>query len=180
MKWAQRAFILLLVGLISATFAPIPRTNAHGLGNQQLEQVAAGPYLVTVWTDPTTVTTKEDLHVTISVQDRAKDFVLNADVQVVASLDANTENRETATHEKAVQKLFYEAPMRLEIIGTWDISVTIESELGVGEVGFDLAVEEGKDDFTRWLWPGLGVAGVIIVVGIGAFRLTKMRKERGS
>jgi hypothetical protein len=180
MKWAQWAFVLLLMGLFSATFASIPRTDAHGLGNQQLEQVEAGPYLVTVWTDPKEPTTDKELHVTISVQDRAKDFVLNADVQVVASLDTNTENRETATHEKAVQKLFYEAPMRLETVGTWDISVTVESELGVGEVGFDLAVEEGKNDFTRWLWPGLGVAGVIIVAGIGAFRLTKMRKERGS
>jgi hypothetical protein len=177
MKWGRLWVGILLLG---ATFVPIELIDAHGLGNQQLEQVAAGPYLVTVWTDPTTVTTQEDLHVTISVQDHAKDFVLNADVQVVANLDANTENRETATHEKAVQKLFYEAPMRLEAIGTWHISITIEGELGAGEVGFDLVVEEGKDDFTRWLLPGLGIVGVVIVVGIGASRLTKMRKERGS
>lgn len=174
MKWLLSVTAFVLLG---ATI-PLAQTDAHGLGNQQLEQVEAGPYLVSAWTDPKEVTVDDELHVTVSVQDREKDFVLEADVEVQATLesDAAVTKSQWATHDRAAQKLFYEAPLRLEPTGQWQITIIIDSDLGHGEASFDLEVAEATTDWTRWLWPAVGLAAVVIVLTFGASRATKARR----
>ncbi len=165
----------IMIAFLGATFVPIARTDAHGLGNQQLEQVEAGPYLVSAWTDPKNVTVEDELHVTISVQDREKDFILEADVQVnaVLAIDETVTESQQATHDNAAQKLFYEAPMRLDKTGQWHLAIVIESELGQGEASFELEVVEASNNWTRWLWPVIGIAAVVIVLAFGMYRKNK-------
>ncbi len=167
--------MVIVIVLLSATFVPMARTDAHGLGNQQLEQVEAGPYLVSAWTDPKNVTVEDELHVTVSVQDQEKDFILEADVQINAVLaaDPTITESERATHDNAAQKLFYEAPMRLNKTGQWHMTIVIESELGQGTASFDLAVVEASNNWTRWLWPAIGIAAVALVLAFGMYRKNK-------
>ncbi|MBI5929552.1 MAG: hypothetical protein HY862_09600 [Chloroflexi bacterium] len=171
----MKRFLMVVAVFFAATFVPMARTDAHGLGNQQLEQVEAGPYLVSVWTDPKNVTTQNNLHITISVQDHEKDFVLDADVQVKAVLvaDSNITQLHTASHDNAIQKMFYEAKLRLNQTGQWHITIGIDSELGQGEASFDLRVAEASDSWTRWLWPALGVTTVLVILVFGMYRKTR-------
>jgi hypothetical protein len=190
----KRLFIgkaaLFLIGagatLLSLSHAgSVSPINAHGLGNRQLEQVEAGPYLISAWSDPETLKVGEELHITVSVQDKNEEFVLDADVQVRANLetDFNQQASARATHENAVQKMFYEAELKLRQAGRWQITLTIEAEPGIGEATFSLPVESGNagDDEAPWLWIGAGLAGLGLMVGLGIQRIRQNRfQEKGN
>ncbi|MBZ0316097.1 MAG: hypothetical protein K8L91_06745 [Anaerolineae bacterium] len=175
----MKRFGLWLV-LLGATFIPMARTDAHGLGNQKLEQVEAGPYLVSAWTDPKDVSVEDELHITVSVQDQEKDFILDADVQINAVLasDSSTTKSQQATHDNAAQKLFYEAPLRLDKTGRWQITIVIDGELGQGTASFELDVVEASNKWTRWLWPALGITAVVIILAFGM--MYRKNKPQGS
>ncbi len=127
--------LLLVLGVVSG----LPRqTQAHGLGQQQLERVAAGPFLVSAWTDPIEANSQDELHVTVALED-SEGLVLNADITITLTQDERI-LRDTATHEKAVNKLQYEGRFRPSS-GTWQIEIVAQDGNRMGSAGFSLAVE---------------------------------------
>lgn len=131
---------------------------AHGLGRQQLERVPVGDYRVTVWTDPVTVRTNDELHVTVAVEDEGG-LVLEMDVEVIAS-HVDQEQWAAATHENAVNKLHYEAPFRLEQDGIWQITIVLRPN--IGEASFELEVEPAERTIP-WRWIVAGLTGLLVI-----------------
>ncbi len=148
----KRGFVLI-VWLVLIT-QPLSAT-AHSLGRQQLERVPVGDYLVTAWTDPVDVQTDDELHVTVAIEDNGG-LVLDMDVAVIATLN-DEQVRAAATHENAVNKLHYEAPMRLEQEGMWQVTIALQA----GEASFELEVKPAERSIP-WKWIGGGVIGLLV------------------
>lgn len=133
---------------------------AHGLGKQQLERVEAGPFRVTVWTDPIQIQAEKELHVTVAVED-AEGLVLNADVNVVA-VKGSKRISAKATHDQSANKLHYEAQLVPDEAGEWEIIISVENEVGGGMVGFRVDVDKKKTTLPYGWIAGM-VIGLVVI-----------------
>jgi hypothetical protein len=152
---------------------------AHGGGVPQLTNAEAGPYWVSVWTQPDPLRVGE-AHITVAVSepgDLAGGIrepgapVLNAAVQLLFEpVDGPGEARTvTATHEGAANRLYYEADMELTETGRWNVAISIDGPSGTGETGFDAQVSPPRA--FNWAYViGLGLAGVVVVGVVQRFR----------
>ena len=126
------AFVLtLLTGIL----LPAPLTAHGGIGVQHLNNVPAGPYRVYVWSDPEPPEVGE-YHVAIALTENIEGDstgldggpVLDASVTVELM---HTESGETlsarATHDDALNKLFYVASFEPARQGNWSVQVHIVS-----------------------------------------------------
>ncbi|NDJ84698.1 MAG: hypothetical protein GYB66_02325 [Chloroflexi bacterium] len=166
--------LLLLIGSV----IPDRAVRSHGLGKQQLERVETGPFRVSAWTDPLSIDTDDELHVTIAIEDE-RGLVLNADIEVKAVYgdDDAIQERARATHDNAANKLHYEAPLTLPREGRWDLTVTIETDQGSGEASFDLTVEAAETSIP-WSWIGGGIGGVLVIGFVVGNRIRLARQEK--
>jgi hypothetical protein len=166
--------------LFMALILPIAAIEAHGLGRQQLERAEVGPFLVTAWTDPDPVRADSELHVTIGIE-YENGLLLDAQVTVSAIHNDDPDQRETAraTHENAVNKLHYEAPLRLEKGGRWQVTIAIADDEGDGQVSFDLDVESEASNSLPYTWIGAGLIGIFLagVAVINRLRLNREQKK---
>jgi len=139
LTWLGLALILL--------FAPRP-IQAHGGGTPQLINAEAGPYWVSVWTDPDPIRVGE-FHTTVAISEapeprtgtrEAGDLVLDAAVLVrVEPLSQGGETLvATATRDNAVNKLFYEADLTLPAEGQWHVDIQVDGAAGTGNASFDI------------------------------------------
>lgn len=119
--------------LLFAAFSP-SRLLAHaGVGIQHLNNVLAGPYRVFVWSDPEPPTVGE-YHVTVALTENVTGDTTGLagapilDAYVIVEI-THTESGETlsarATHDDALNKLFYEASFAPEERGAWSVQVRI-------------------------------------------------------
>lgn len=121
---------LLAVALALSLLLPASVVWGHGGGEPFLSDVAAGPYSLYVWLDPLPAQTGE-LHVTVSVNvpvDGASEPVTDLPVLMRARHPDGWEVEASATHENALNKLFYEGRLDLQQAGTW----TIDLQMGDG------------------------------------------------
>jgi hypothetical protein len=134
---------------------------AHGGGAPQLTNATAGPYRVSVWTEPDPARVGE-LHV--NTRDGG-DLVLDA--AVLVQVEPVGWSGETliaaATRDNAVNKLFYEADFDLPAEGDWRVEVQVDGPAGAGSTAFDvdaLPPSTLNNLFgLGWpLWAGLGLA----------------------
>lgn len=116
---------LLAVALALSLLLPASVVWGHGGGEPFLSDVAAGPYSLYVWLDPLPAQTGE-LHVTVSVNvpvDDASEPVTGLPVLMRARHPDGWEVEAPATHENALNKLFYEGRLDLQQAGTWTIDL---------------------------------------------------------
>ena len=176
----QAGLLALALVLIAASLLPLP-AGAHGGGDARLVNESAGPYLVTVWIDPTEPQVGE-LHITVAVSESSAGGegvaglpVLGADVLVQLSpVSADADPIEAvASHEQATNRLYYEADLELPAPGEWLVLVHVDGPLGAGGADFpiDVAAAPGID----WLTLLLGVAGVL-VIGVALLQLFRSRQ----
>lgn len=119
LRWSLAAVLALLL-LLSGSVV-----WGHGGGAPFLSDVAAGPYSLYVWLDPLPAQTGE-LHVTVSVNvpvDDASEPVTGLPVLMRARHPDGWEVEAPATHENALNKLFYEGRLDLQQAGTWTIDL---------------------------------------------------------
>jgi hypothetical protein len=182
---------LILLGLALLLLLGIRPAVAHGGGTPQLTNAEAGPYLVSVWTEPDPIRVGE-LHVTVAVLESPEpsssgreggDLVLDATVQV----DVKPVSREGqtlvayATRENAVNKLLYEADLDLPSEGQWRVGIQVEGPAGIGSAGFDIEAAPSStiNALKRLPWPvwaGLGL--VLLAVGWSIYTF-RSRDDRG-
>ena len=116
------AAVLALSLLLSAS-----AVWGHGGGEPFLSDVQVGPYSLYVWLDPLPAQTGE-LHVTVSVNLPATDGsepVTGLKVLMRATHPDGGVVEVPATHDNALNKLFYEGRLGLEQAGTWTIDLLI-------------------------------------------------------
>lgn len=126
---AKTILLLLLAGLL----LPAPLLAHGGVGVQHLNNVPAGPFRVYVWSDPEPPQVGE-YHVTVALTENiegdstglAGGPVLDAVVTVELT---HVESGETlsarATHDDALNKLYYEASFEPARQGNWTVRVSI-------------------------------------------------------
>ncbi len=110
------------------------RLLAHaGVGIQHLNNVLAGPYRVFVWSDPEPPTVGE-YHVTVALTENIEGDatglagapILDAFVTVeIIHAASGVTLTARATHDDALNKLFYEASFEPEKRGDWSVQVRI-------------------------------------------------------
>jgi hypothetical protein len=158
---------------------PTNLASAHGGGVPQLTNAEAGPYWVSVWTQPDPLRVGE-AHITVAVSEPGDSTVairepgapvLNAAVRVrLKPLEAQGETLMVdATHEGAANRLYYEADLELTETGRWHVAISIDGPSGSGEADFDAQVSPPRA--FNWVYViGLGLAGVVVVGVVQRFR----------
>ena len=157
MKLIRSATLFATLILLTTTTAA---AFAHGGGQLRVGPVAAGPYQVSVWTDPITPRTDQDLHVTVAVGDGVNNEpVLGADVVVTIYRHGEQTPLLTkpALSEDATNRLFYEVDTRLDEEGEYHIVVDVAGPDGSGQVDFLLTMESAVPLF--WLFVLLAAGG---------------------
>jgi hypothetical protein len=183
----------LLLFLVLTVALPTGVVSAHGGGVEQLANAEAGPYWVSVWTqpDPLRVGTA---HITVAVSDppptsgaqtadsgrtyrEAGPPVLDATVQVAFKpLEHSGETLiALAAHEDAANKLFYEADVELPETGHWRVDITVEGPAGTGSASFETQVFP-PSTFDWTLVGGLGLVGLVAVLMVQRFWNPKARE----
>lgn len=146
---------------------------AHGGGDARLTNVEAGPYWVSVWTQPDPLRVG-GAHVTVSVAEpgasetghrEAGPPVLNGTVEVrFEPLDrAGEPLASLATHEGAEIKLLYEADVELPETGRWQVVIAVEGPQGAGSTRFEVQVEPAAAVNWTWVGGGLGLVALVAV-----------------
>ncbi len=158
---------------------------AHGGGAPRLTNVDAGPYWVSVWTQPDPLQVGQ-AHITVAVSEptdaggerrEAGPPVLDATVEVqVKPLDHAGETLVVqATHEGASNKLFFEADVDLPETGRWQVSVAVAGPKGAGGASFEAQVS--PPSAFSWTWVGgLGLAALAGVWVVNRFRDQKVKE----
>ncbi|MFZ1754707.1 MAG: hypothetical protein WBO46_16070 [Caldilineaceae bacterium] len=169
--------VLLLLGFSYATVL------AHGgVGTQQINNLDLGPYRIWVWSDPEPPAVGE-YHVAVALTESldsdpngfAGEPVLGADVLV------EMENQTSgillvaqATHEDAVNKLFYEAVFSPEQTGVWEIRVIVQGPDGPVTASY---TDEIVPPTFPWMAVGGGLLAVVLAVAGVVLYVYTGRKE---
>ncbi len=127
------AAVLVVVSVVAA---PVLRANG---GTVRVSQHPSGPFLITVYTEPTPLRTG-DIDVSVLLQDReTRATVRGAAVTVRARAvgHAGTGGTFSATREQATNKLFQSAKFAIRGPGLWRFTVTARSADGEGRVSFE-------------------------------------------
>lgn len=176
----RRNLIFVILGLAIALL-PTP-ARAHGSGGAlQMNIVPAGPYQISLWTEPDPLTVG-NIHFNIAITTPPTDAtlneagapVLNADVTVTLTpVGGNGKSRTLrATHEGAVSKIFYNTDTDISTPGDWRITVTVSAAEGRGSANTIVTIAEASAPPSRWLWYGAGAA-VSLTVGLFLFRQSR-------
>lgn len=135
--------LALAISLLALIVVGAARVWAHGIGTPQVINAPAGPYLISVWTDPDPLRVGE-VHVTVAVTDPATESpILDASVMVQLEwLDVpSVILTAPATRENAALKIVYVAVFAPEQAGQWQGTVVVDGTEVTSEViKFDFLV----------------------------------------
>jgi len=166
--------------------------QAHGGGMPQLTNAEAGPYWVSVWTEPDPIRVG-DFHVTVAILQapepgasarEAGELVLDATVLVQAQSVSQVGEIliSPATRDNAVNKLFYEADLTLPAEGQWRVDIQVNGAAGAGSAAFEIEALPPSPfnslvGFGWPLWAGLGLA--LLAAGWW-FQMSRHRKSEAA
>ena len=149
---------LLLFSVLSAL--------AHGTGTPQLLNAPAGPYLLSVWTDPDPLRADET-HVVVAVGEPATQEIIVSDVTVTVRLrslaDPPVELVETAGTDDTNRLLFAAEFNGRVTPGRWQVGVSAAGARGASdEVTFEIDIAPARG--FNWLWLGVGGLGAAVML----------------
>jgi hypothetical protein len=155
------ALLLVLVWLALAG-----RAQAHGIGTPQLLNAAAGPYLLSAWTDPDPLRANET-HVVVAVSDPQTREPIVYDVEVTVTLTSLTDPTVSASAVAgvdSVNQLLYAAEFNDQLTpGRWRATVNVAGGRGASDpVSFELEIEPARR--VNWLWIGAGGMAALVAL----------------
>jgi hypothetical protein len=169
------ARVLALVGLalvIGSVAAPRGAVAGHG-GVVQLNRAAAGPYALSVWTQPTPARAGP-WRVDVAVMRAGGVAIGDAAVRVRAQPLGGPARPVEADAQRDADPLGmrYRASLTLGAAGPWVVSVSVAGPEGAGSLSFPVDVEPASRDW--WGLVGLGAAGVALVAVIVGLRRRRL------
>lgn len=136
MAWAKTA---LAVAFLLILWALCPDVWANG-GTLQLAKAQAGPYMVSVWTQPEPPRVGR-LHMSVAImRPPAEKPVLDATVRLTAQARDQAETRlvTLAQRGQGSNKLLYDTTLELPTAGRWHFTIQVNGPLGEGNAAFML------------------------------------------
>lgn len=85
------------------------------------------------------------------------------ELQLIQTTDAEHTFRALATHDEAVNKLFYETDIDLPTEGTWQVVVSAQGPSGSGQADFNVEVLP-PSTFNWWFVFG---GATVVIAGVG-------------
>lgn len=140
-------------------------------GTPRLSNARAGPYAVSVWSQPDLPRVGElDMGVAVMTLE-ARDPILDAKVQLTAEpIDrGGTPISVVASRGAGANKLLYHANLELPIEGRWRVTVHVEGPAGSGSAGFEFEVKPSGG--VNWLLTGAGLSLAMMFLAWLRFRL---------
>jgi hypothetical protein len=186
----MRFLIRSLLAVVLIMNWALPTSKAHGGGTPRLQNAELGAYWVSVWTQPEPLRTGQ-VHITLALseppppgsnQQEAGAPVLNVPLELhFQPLDQAGETVVArASHEQAVNKLFYEADLVLPHAGRWAVVIQAPNRDGSPATAtFQVEVVPPPLIDVRWLLVG----GIILffLVGLSITRsVSPAAQEQGS
>lgn len=172
---------LLIIALLAASLVAAARlVGAHGIGTPHLLNEPAGPYLLSIWTDPDPLRADET-HVVVAVTDPATREPIVAGVEVtvtLTSLAAPALAHTAVAGPDSVNRLLFAAEFNDRLTpGNWRVTVVVTGARGdTSEVTFEVAVAAARG--FNWLWIGVGgLAGILLVWVVVSARPARSRSR---
>ncbi|MCB0208038.1 MAG: hypothetical protein KDJ52_01835 [Anaerolineae bacterium] len=160
---------VVLIALLFLMVAQPLLASGPGTGGSkiQVDNEAAGPYMLLVATSPLPVTVGQ-MSVWVRVMDTKGETALrDAVVQIEATPSGGGEPIVgQATHQNAGNAIDYVAHLDVQQTGNWDVKVTIEDDLGEAEVAFTETVAGGV---STGLIIGLGLPFIFLLIVVGVY-----------
>jgi hypothetical protein len=131
--------------LLVLVLALLPAISFANGGTIQVSNQRTGPYVITVFTDPTPIRVGV-VDVSVLLQrEVGSEVVRDARVTVVAEPVGHHGRGGSyeATHERATNRLYYAADVQLPEEGRWKLTVQVAGEMGEGEVTFEVEASHG-------------------------------------
>jgi hypothetical protein len=140
--------------------------HAHGTGTPQLLNAPAGPYLLSVWTDPDPLRADEAHVVVAVVEPDTQEFIVS-DVAVTVrlrSLADPTVELVAAAASDDTNRLLFAAEFNDQVTpGRWHVGVSAAGARGASdEVTFEIDVAPARG--FNWLWLGVGGLGAAVLL----------------
>jgi hypothetical protein len=165
MKPLSLLIALLLLAGVSGRAA-----RAHGIGKPQLLNAPAGPYTLSIWTDPDPLRADE-AHVVVAVLDPQTQEFIVTDVTVTVRLESATDPAQVVTvvaGTDSANQLLYAAEFNDRLTpGRWRVVVSAAGARGASnEVSFEVDIEPARG--FNWLWIGIGGLGLMVALWVVA------------
>jgi len=143
---------------------------AHGIGKPQALNAPAGPYALSIWTDPDPLRADE-AHVVVAVLDPQTQEFIVGDAAVTVRLESAADPAQVVSvvaGTDSTNQLLYAAEFNdLVTPGRWRVAVSADGARGASEaVTFEVDIEPARG--FNWLWVGLGGLGVALVLWVVA------------
>jgi hypothetical protein len=145
-SWFCALCLRHVVVLLTLVLALTPALALANGGTIQVSNQRAGPYVITVFTEPTPIRVGV-VDVSVLLQrEVGSEVVRGAQVTVVAEPVGHQAagGSYEATHERATNRLYYAADVSLPEEGQWRLTVRVAGELGEGEVSFEVEASHGS------------------------------------
>ena len=159
-------------GLLAALlfFMTAAALQAHGIGTPRVVNQAAGPYLISVWTDPDPLRVDET-HVVVGISDAATNEPIVTGIEVAVTLAAVDDPAAAITQIAGadnVNRLLYAAEFNDRLAaGRWQVSLRVSGARGVGEGNaFPIDVEPARG--FNGLWLGIGGLAAVVLLWVAA------------
>jgi hypothetical protein len=163
--WISLWLALLLLVVVANSMA------AHGgTGTPQLTNEDIGPYRIFVWSAPEPPQVGP-YHVAVAMTESlpgdASGFagkpILNADITVTLTHVASGETlTKKATHQDAVNKIYYEADFEVPTPGEWSVHLAVIGPDGAAEAAYMAEILEAT---FNWMPIAGGALAVLLAVG---------------
>lgn len=159
--------LILLLTTITVLLIPMNAwASGPGVGGRRvrLDNEDAGPYTLRAVTSPTPPQVG-NFNVEVRVEDHVGVVIKNAEVTISAEpSDHESEALQViATHEYAPLPSEYAAHLPVTTPGLWEITIHVESALGMGEVSFFQQVSR-PSSMSAWLSVGAPFAGLLLLL----------------
>jgi hypothetical protein len=147
-------------------FSIVLAAHAHGTGTPQLLNAPAGPYLLSVWTDPDPLRADE-AHVVVAVVEPTTQEFIVSDVAVTVrlrSLADPTAELVAVAGSDDTNRLLFAAEFNGQVTpGRWQVGVSAAGARGASdEVTFEIDVAAARG--FNWLWLGVGGLGAAVLL----------------